>query len=232
MNRSHIPYPLSALGLALLLGLAACKPSAPAASDTAGPPAMDTAQANTAEHVAAAVDAINPMTSPREAVITSMHRLMDASSYHVSMQMKGGPKGLMNNEVDFVAPDRFRMQMARVGTQFIIGDTMYMSMQGRSMKVPMPKDMTRQWRDPGGFKEAEAGMTAEAMGSDSVDGTSAHKYSVHYSVPTPTDSTLWIAAGGMPLQMRMNIDSNGTPMTMTMRYSRINDPTLKIDPPQ
>ncbi|MDQ3159715.1 MAG: hypothetical protein M3Q51_01685, partial [Pseudomonadota bacterium] len=100
------------------------------------------------------------------------------------------------------------------------------------MKVPMPKDMTRQWRDPGGFKEAEAGMSAEAMGSDSVDGISAQKYRVHYSVPTPTDSTLWIAADGMPLQMRMNMDSNGTPMTMTMRYSRINDPTLKIDPPQ
>jgi hypothetical protein len=131
MTRSHIPYSSSVLGLVLLLGLAACKPPAPAASDAAAPPAMDGAQASNAERVAAAVDAINPMTSSREVVIASMHKLMDARSYHISMQMSGGPKGLMNNEVDFVAPDRFRMQMAGVGTQFIIGDTMYMSMQGR-----------------------------------------------------------------------------------------------------
>ena len=228
MTQSRPLHSFFVLGSAIVLGLAACKPSAPVPGDTAAPPA----QASTAEHVAAAVDAINPMTSPREAVIASMHRLMDASSYHVSMQMSGGPKGLMNNEVDFVAPDRFRMQMAGVGTQLIIGDTMYMSMQGRSMKVPMPKDTTRKWRDPGGFKEAEAGMTAEGMGSESVDGVNAQKYSVHYSVPTPTDSTLWIAADGMPLQMRMNTDSKGTPMTMTMRYSRINDPTLSIDAPK
>lgn len=172
------------------------------------------------------------MTSPREAVIASMHKLMDASSYHVSMRMSGGPNGMMTNEIDFVAPDRFRIQMAGIGTQVIIGDTMFMSIEGRIMKVPMPKDRTRQWRDPGNFSESEASMTAEGMGSESVEGTSAQKYSVHYSEPNPVDSTLWIGPTGMPLQMRMNIDSNGTPVTMTMHYSRINDPTLSIDAPK
>ena len=36
--------------------------------------------------------------------------------------------------------------------------------------------------------------------------------------------TGWIGADGMPLQMRMNTDINGAAATMTMRYSRINDP--------
>lgn len=226
-------HSMSVLGLALLMGLTACKPSAPVTTNAAAPPSMDAAsKASASEHVAATVDAINPLTSPREAVIASMHKLMDASSYHVSMKMTGGPNAMMGNEVDFVAPDRFRMEMAGVGTQIIVGDTMYMSMQGRSMKVPMPKDTTAQWRNPGNFKEAEASMTAESMGSDSVAGISAQKYAVHQTVPKNADYTLWIDSDGLPLQMRMNMDSNGTPITMTMRYSRINDSTMSIDAPK
>ena len=225
---------LFVLAIVLLLGLGACKPSAPTSSpaDAKQPAATDSAKASTAEKVSAAVDAINPMTSPREAVIASMHKLMDATSYHVSMQMDGGPKGMINNQVEFVAPDRFRMEMAGVGTQVIVGDTMYMSMQGRSMKMPMPKDTTNKWRDPGNFKEAAASMTAESLGSESVDGIATQKYSVHQTVPTTAEYTLWIGADGMPLQMRMNTDMKGKPVTTTMRYSRINDPTLSIDAPK
>ena len=234
MNPTRRSPALCAIAIGLLLGLAACKPSAPLATapDVAPPAAPDSANASTSEKVSAAVEAINPMTSPREAVIASMHKLMDATSYHVSMQMEGGPKGMMNNQVDFVAPDRFRMEMAGVGTQVIVGDTMYMSMQGRSMKMPMPKGTTNQWRNPGNFKEAETSMTAESMGSDAVDGINTQKYSVRQTVPSAVEYTLWIGPDGMPLQMRMNTNGNSAPITTTMRYSRINDPTLSIDAPK
>lgn len=236
MTNSSNLRSLSIITIAILLGLAACKPSVPVATDGTAPPSMDAQQdatkASASKHVAAAVDAINPITSAREAVIASMHKLMNASSYHVSMQMSGGPNAMMSNELDFVAPDRFRVEMAGVGTQTIVGDTMYMSMQGRSMKMPMPKDTTKQWRDPGNFKEAEAGMTAERMGSESVDGISAQKFTVRQTVPTDTDYTLWIGTDGMPLQMLIKTDINGVAGTMTMRYSRINDPTLTIDAPK
>ena len=36
----------------------------------------------------------------------------------------------------------------------------------------------------------------------------------------------------MPLQMLIKTDINGVAGTMTMRYSRINDPTLTIDAPK
>lgn len=234
MTLTRLLPALSALAIGLVLGLTACKPAPPAATapDAASAAAADSVHASTAEKVSAAVDAINPITSPREAVIASMHKLMDATSYHVSMQMDGGPKGLMDNQVDFVAPDRFRMEMAGMGTQVIVGDTMYMSMQGRRMQVPMPKDTTNKWRDPGNFREAAASMTADSMGSESVDGISAQKYNVHQTVPTTAEYILWVGADGMPLQMRMNSDMKGKPVTTTMRYSRINDPTLSIDAPK
>ena len=224
---------MSLMSMTLLLGLAACKPSATnPAAEVAAPPSMDAAEATTADKVSAAVDAINPMTSPREAVIAAMHALKDARSYHTSMHFDGGPGGSLDNELDFVAPDRYRMDMKAMGTQVVIGSTMFLSMGGRSMQVPMPKGTLDKWRDPGNFREAEAGMTAEGMGSESLDGVNTQKYKVHYTVPQPGDSTLWIDGDGLPVQMRVTIDNKGEPVTTTMRYSRINDPTLRIEAPK
>jgi len=212
----------------MVLGLAACKPSAPIPGDTAPPPA----RASATEGVAAAVDAINPITSPREAVIASMNKMMEARSYHASMEIDGGPQGQLRNQVDFVAPDRMRMQMAGMGTQLVIGDTMYMIMDGRSMQVPMPKGTLTRWRDPGNFRAAEAGMTAEALGSETVNGVSARKYALHYSVPDAADGTLWIGLDDLPLKMQVASEAQGKQVTTTIRYSRINDPSIRIDVPK
>ena len=228
MTRSRAlrsPFPLA---LAMVLGLASCKPSAPTPGNTAAP----LPQASATEHVAAAVDAINPITSPREEVIGAMRRFMDATSYHASMEIDGGAQGLLRNEVDFVAPDRMRMQMAGMGTQLVIGDTMYMTMDGRSMQVPMPKGTLTRWRDPGNFREAEAGMTADALGNETVNGVPARKYALHYTVPTATDGTLWIGPEGLPLKMQVASQAEGKQVTTTIRYSRINDPSIRIDAPK
>ncbi len=229
---------LSLLTLVLLSGLVASKPSVAVATGagllaaTRSEAAPQETKASARQDAAAAVDAANPLTSAREAVIASMHNLMKARSYHVSMKMSDSSKGMLASEVDFVAPDRFRIVMDSIGTQIIIGNTMHMSMQGRSMKVPMPKNAIDKWRDPGNFKQAEAGMTAESLGSESVDGISAKKYKVMQTVPEKSESTLWIGSNGMPLQMRINTKTKGAAGTMTMRYSRINDPTLTIEAPK
>lgn len=228
MKRPRLLLLTCLVGPALLLGLTACKPSTPPPDDTAAP----AAEATASEHVAAAVDAINPITSAREEVIASMHKLMEASSYHVSMDVDGGAQGRLRNEVDFVAPDRMRMQMAGMGTQVVVGDTMYMTMDGRAMQVPMPKGSLTKWRDPANFGEAEAGMTAEALGRESVDGIPARKYALHYTVPNSADGTLWIGPDGLPLKMQVASEADGKQVTTSMRYSRINDPSIRIDAPK
>jgi len=223
-DRLRPVFPL--LCAALVFGLSGCKPSADATA-----PAQD-AGASAADKVAAVADAVNPMASPREEVIAAMRKLMDARSYRAEMQHSGGPRGAMTNTVEFVAPDRFRMEMAGIGTQYVIGDTMTMTMEGRTMQVPMPKGTVTQWRDPGNFREAEASMTAEALGNDAVDGIQARKYLVHHTTPKPADITLWIGADGLPLQMQVGGDANGQPVTTTVRYSRINDPGITIEAPK
>ena len=61
--------------------------------------------------------------------MASVERFTALKSYHATMRMSSGAQGEITNEVDFVAPDRFRMKMP-MGTQVIIGDTMYMQMEG------------------------------------------------------------------------------------------------------
>lgn len=221
------------LAAAMLATLAACKPAAaPDAAANASPADATAAPApagtSAAGRLAAAADAVNPMTSPREAVVAAMRKFTGVGSYHASMHIEGGPRGPMTNEMDFVAPDRFRMEMAGMGTQMIVGDTMYMDMQGRTMKVPMPAGTLTQWRDPAKLAEAEADMTVDAQGSDPVAGQAAEKYVVRVTRPKPTETTIWIGDAGLPLQ----IMSHNAMGVATIQYSRFNDPTISIEPPK
>lgn len=161
-----------------------------------------------------------------------MTKFLAVRSYHAAMQFEGGPGGAMgHHEIDFVAPDRYRMQMP-MGTQVIIGDTMYMAMKGRTMKMPMPEGTLSQWRDPARLAEFEPGMTVQAQGSDTVDGVPARKYLVHHAQPQPVDVVMWVGNDGLPLQMQVTSIAQAQKLTSTTRYSRFDDPTIRIDPPK
>ena len=134
-------------------------------------------------------------------------------------------------EMDFVAPDRYRMKMP-MGTQVVIGDTMHMQVEGRSMKMPLPKGTLTQWRDPLRIEESKAGMSVESLGSDSLDGQPAKKYLVRHTEPQPSEFTFWIGDDGLPLQLVSQGESQGKPYSMTLRYSRFDDPSIVIDAPQ
>jgi hypothetical protein len=203
----------------LVLAVAACKPSAPAQPAAAVPaPAM-----------ADAADAPDPLASPEDEVKASMDKFLKAKSFHAVMTMQGARA--MTNEMDFVAPDRYRMTMP-VGTQVIVGDTMYMQADGRSMKVPLPKGTLNQWRDPLKIEENKAGLSVEALGSDSVEGRAAKKYLVRNTQSEPNEFTFWIGSDGLPLQLLHQGQAQGKPYSMTLRYSRFDDPSITIDPPQ
>jgi hypothetical protein len=211
--------------------LAACKPAAAPASDAAAA-AMPASTAPAPSALAKIAGDLNPLASPKDAIKASMDRFLALHSYHASMEFSGGPGGAMgHNDIDFVAPDRYRMVMP-MGTQFIIGDTMYMHVQNRTMKVPMPKGTLSQWRDPARLAEAEEGMTVQAQGSDMLDGMATTKYLVHHEKPKPTDVTMWINGDDLPVQIQVNSVLNGKAVTSTTRYSRFDDPTIKVDPPQ
>ena len=214
---------LRPLALACLVAaLAACKPSTPA--DTAAPAPAEPA---TALEKAAAVP--SPLSSPEDEMKASMDKFLKAGSFHAAMDMQGPQP--MAIEMDFVAPDRYRMKTP-MGTQVVIGDTMHLQAAGRWMKMPLPPGTLTQWRDPLRIEEHKAGMSVESLGSDTVEGRPAKKYLIRRAEPRSSELTFWIDADGLPLQLVGHDEAQGKPYSMTLRYSRYDDPGIVIDAPQ
>jgi hypothetical protein len=206
------------LAASLLASLAACRGDSQA---EAAPQAMADAAA-----IAPAVP------DPRGEVKAALAKFRDVRSWHATMRMEGSAQGVVLNEVDFVAPDRYRIRMPTVGSQTIIGDTMYLTMHGRTSKVPMPPGTLTQWRDPARMAGNEADMTVLAQGTDHVGTTPTRKYLVHHAKPHPVDVTLWLGEDDLPVQLQVSSSMQGSPVSTTVRYSHYNDPSIRIDTPQ
>ena len=133
-------------------------------------------------------------------------------------------------EEEGAAADRYRMIMP-VGTQVIIGDTMYMEMHGQQTKVPIPEGTISQWRDPMKIRENRSGMSAEFLGEENVAGQRARKYRVRHTQPEPGEFLYWIDREKRPLQLQHSGETASGPYTMTLVYSRFDDPGITIDAP-
>ena len=44
-------------------------------------------------------------------------------------------------------------------------------------------------------------------------------------------STIWVGTDGYPLRIDVKGDAGGGATSTTIRYSRFNDPSIRIDPP-
>ncbi len=212
------------LALIAVTSLAGCRREA-------DPPAPAAAPVATHSAPAAVQPAATPAVSPQQAldeVKASMDKFLSATSFHAVMTVEGSQP--MQNELDFVAPDRYRMAMP-VGTQIIVGDTMYMDMHGQRTEVPIPDGMISQWRDPLQIKENRVGLDVEFLGAENIGGAEARKYRVRHAKPEPGEFLYWIDREGLPLQLRTRGESQTGPYTMTLQYSRFNDPTIAIDAP-
>ena len=220
----------------LLAALAACQPAAdgpPDAADGASPVAA--AADAVGDAASATANALAPLPDAREAVNASMARFRQLRSFHASMRIEGAPQGALQNEMDFVAPDRYRMRMRGPGmevTQTLVGDTMYMTHDGQTIEVPVPAGMMEKFRDPAWMAKQQEGASFESQGRDTLDGQPAHKVLMRQTQPAPADVTLWLGDDGLPLQAIVRGEAEGRPTTTTIRYSRFDDPTLTVEPPQ
>jgi outer membrane lipoprotein-sorting protein len=166
---------------------------------------------------------------PKEEMKALSVKFLALRSYHVAME--SSDKRVPKMETDFVAPNRYRMQMP-MGTQYVIGDTMYMAIDGRTMKIPMPKGTMTQWRESDRvFRDVDK-MQIEALGTETVGGKSAKKYRMTQAGPPATNSLIWVGADGYPIKIETTGTAGKRTSTMTIHYSRFNDPSIKIEPPK
>ncbi|KRA46355.1 hypothetical protein [Pseudoxanthomonas sp. Root630] len=209
---------LSTAALLILSGLAACQRTPPADGATTTP-----ATTPPPPRRIAATDAVADVKA-------SMHRFLDARSFHARMEMDGAHP--MSSEMDYVAPDRYRITLPS-GTQTVIGNTLYMEINGRSTRVPLPPETLAPWRDPLKLQQAQQGLSADFLGEAEVDGVAARHYRVRNTVPEPVEFEYWIGTGSLPLRLRhAGTDNEGRAYTVVQTYSRYDDPAIAIDIPE
>ncbi|MCF7221526.1 LolA family protein [Marilutibacter chinensis] len=170
------------------------------------------------------------LADPRDELHAAYGKFLDADRFRATVS--DASDGSQLTEMEFVAPDRYRIRLPGGPSQLVIGNTLYMEMDGRTMKLPMPAgDLTRQYRDRDALKEQD--LAVEALGGDSVDGEPAQVYRYTTTRHGKADVRTWISEhSGLPLQIETTGGSGDRQRTVRIRYRDFDDPSIRIDAPR
>jgi hypothetical protein len=143
-----------------------------------------------------------------------------ASSWHADEHFSNG----RTVTVDYVAPDRWRIQPSPGITELVIGNDVYMVRNGHASKLPFGGAMIRGIIQHVGFSASDdIRQSATDLGTQALNGQSVHVYS-YTTRGTPV--TLYVGANWLPVQSIVQ-DKN---LTTTITYSQYNAP-ISIEAP-
>lgn len=247
----------SLLAIALLAALAACKQSAPLAVSNTEDKTADAAAASTramaadvaaAEAAAEAASGSSPIApiaptpievkpvvadkAAKDAVIAAMDKFKGLRRYRMTMIRGDGQTSPTTTTVDYLAPDRYRMETAGMPVQVVVGDTLYITDAGGTRASPAPADSIAQWRDPNGFLAAGSDFTAEKGPRRFVFAMPASEYKLHVTRPVASNMSLWIGPKGLPIKLESQGLVGGKLVTTMIRYSHFDSEEIKIDAPK
>lgn len=170
--------------------------------------------------------------APKDELHDAFVKFLQAKSFRATItDLK---KGRQVSSMEFVAPDRYRMTIADGATQVVVGDAMYMDMNGQMMRVPVPgvARLTAQYRNEAFLRQVEGGMSVQALPDEAVDGEPAKVYAYTVTEPVKADAKTWISrSSGLPIQTESSGSYMGMKSTTRVRYSSFDDPSIRIDAP-
>lgn len=208
-----LPLPLI-LGSTLLLLACHREPAAPAPSGV--PAAAPTAVA---------------ATDPAQAILAATQRFAAVRSFHAEMTLHGARDGQVTRaRMDFVAPDRYRIDGVG-GVQTVIGDTFFLHTNDRIEQVPAPPGLLEQWRSPLPPAADLGDSAVEDRGPVDLAGEPTRHYLLHGPAGSGETLQYWIGGDGLPRQMQRDGFNGDQPFRLTLRYSRLDDPTLQVPLP-
>lgn len=203
------PAPAALLVLGLLAGCARSPDAAPAVPT-------------------APKDSVATAPAPARVVLDAMARFRQARAFQARMHLEGARP--QDSQLEYVAPDRYRLQLP-LGTQVVIGDTLYLQAGERSERLPLPAGLLAQWRDPLQLQAGEQ-LQVEDLGADPLEGQPAHLYRVIHPDPARPPMRLWIDADGRPRRIEQRgRDAAGADYRLQIDYTRFDDPALRIEAP-
>jgi len=170
--------------------------------------------------------------APKDELHDAFVKFLAARSFHADVTNLANGEQL--SAMDFVAPDRYRVQPGKGPPQVIVGDTIYMDLNGKLTPVPVPGMAKRvaQYRNPEFAREIENGMNVQALPDDSVDGEPAKVYAYTVTQPAKADAKAWVSTkSGLPIQIESSGSFMGHASTTRVRYSRFDDASIHVDAP-
>lgn len=170
--------------------------------------------------------------APKDELHDAFVKFLQAKSFRATItDLK---KGRQVSSMEFVAPDRYRIKTPDGGTQLIVGDAMYMEMDGQMTRVPVPGvgKLTAQYRNEAFLRQVEGGMSVQALPDEAVDGEPAKVYAYSVTEPVKADAKTWISIGtGLPIQTDSSGRFMGIKSTTRVRYSGFEDASIRIEAP-
>ena len=243
----------SLITIAMLAALAACKQSAPLATNKDADAAAATAEA-TAATPATPVEAANAPLTPapaadtastvvkvmpvvadkaaKDAVMAAMGKLKALRSYRMTMLRSDGPTGRTGSTIDYAAPDRYRIETAGLPLQVVIGDTLYATSEGGTKATPLPAGDIASWRDPIGLFATGNDFTAEKGARRFVFGMPTTEYKLLVGKPVARNVNVLIGPMGLPVKLESESVIAGKAVVTMVRYSHFDSADIKIDAPK
>lgn len=195
-------------------------------------PASDNANApvNTTSSATATTTRENP-TADIEAMAD---KFLSEKTFRAKMLGIGEKDKEVKTDMEFVAPDRFRIRTGPGLETIVIGKDMYVSMQpGKFMKLPgtLPSSIPNL-RETFNKEGRQWFSDVRYVGEEAVDGKPAYVYEYKNKGPDKlgeNDSKIWVAKdNGLPLRIESKFKS-GNFKSMTIEYEY--DPNIKIEVP-
>jgi len=160
-------------------------------------------------------------------------RFLSEKTFRAKMLGIGEKDKEVKTDMEFVAPDRFRIKTGPGLETIVIGKEMYVSMQGKFIKLPgaMPTSIPNL-RETFNKEGRQWFSDVRYVGEEAVDGKPAYVYEYKNKGPDKlgeNDSKIWVAKdGGLPLRIESKF-KNGNFKSMTIEYEY--DPNITIEVP-
>lgn len=186
------------------------------------------------------------VAAPRDQLFEAWQKFLALKSFRATIS--GVEPVRPATQLEFQAPDRYRITVANGPTTILIGDTATMVIGGRTMTLPVPvKSMTAQYRDETFLKKLQEGLEVVDLGTDTLDGEKVRKLRYVQDVvppampgvtpppPAPGDkatTVAWISVdSGLILKLEVSSTYQGQSGRNEIRYSDFDDPGILIVPP-
>ena len=174
---------------------------------------------------------IEPSGDPTADINRMADAFLEQRSFRATMI--GSGQTPLNMELEYVAPDRFRIKNGRGPETVIIGKDLYLELNGHWQKMPgglgaSVPDIRKAWDKEGRKWISEA----KYSGEETVNGSPANVYTYHNKGAEgvgENDSRIWISkSNGLPIRIEANYKS-GTLKSMRIDY--FYDENISIEPP-